>query len=76
MVAGAGAGFIPIISTKGINQIKKGDCNRRKKFIHTKSFITVFKDMDAIPRLPFYKTYSNVVLLVHFIVYHPNTFIP
>ena len=30
-----GAGFIPIISTKGINQIKKGNCKKKKSFMHT-----------------------------------------
>ena len=34
-----GAGFIPIISTKGINQIKK-------------KIYYILKNMDAIPRLP------------------------
>ena len=38
-----GAGFIPIISTKGINQIKKGNC-KKKNFMHTKRFIT-FKNI-------------------------------
>ena len=27
-----GAGFIPIISTKGINQIKKENCKKKVKF--------------------------------------------
>ena len=34
-----GAGFIPIISINGINQIKKGNCKKKKNFIHTKRFI-------------------------------------
>ena len=52
-----GAGFIPIISTKGINEIKKGNCNK-KNFRHTKRFIKFFKiwlqfRVGAIPRLPY-----------------------
>ena len=53
-----GAGFIPIITTKGINQIKEGKIARRKlSFIHTKRFNICFKiclqsRVGAIPRLP------------------------
>ena len=36
----SGAGFIPFISTKGIHQIKKGNCTKKKKIMHTKRFIT------------------------------------
>ena len=40
----SGAGFIPIISTKGINQIKKGNCKKIISFMHTKRFIIcIFK---------------------------------
>ena len=38
-----GAGFIPIISTKVINQIKKGKLEEKKSFMHTKRFNTFFK---------------------------------
>ena len=38
-----GVGFIPIILTKGINQIEKGNC--KKKFIH----IQKDKNIGAIP---------------------------
>ena len=54
-----GAGFIFIIFTKGINQIKKGKFLRKKlSFIHTKRFNTLFKiwvqsRVGAIPRLPY-----------------------
>ena len=52
-----GAGFIPIISTKGINQIKKGNWKGKKiSFINTKRGITLLKicmqfRLGAIPRL-------------------------
>ena len=49
----AGVGFIPIISTKRINQIRKGNC----KFYAYKKIYYIFKNMGAsrvgaIPRLP------------------------
>ena len=53
-----GAGFIPIISTEGINQIKRGKIVRKKlSFMHKKRFNTSFKRwvqfrVGAIPRLP------------------------
>ena len=52
-----GAGFIPIISTKGINQIKKGKLLKKLSFMHTKRFNTFFKGwvkfrVGAISRLP------------------------
>ena len=34
-----GAAFIPIIFTKGINQIKKENCKKKLSFIYTKRFI-------------------------------------
>ena len=55
------AGFIPILSTKGINHIKKGKMEE-KSFIHTKRFNKILKDgynsvwvqfrFVAFPRLP------------------------
>ena len=62
----SGAGFIPIISTKGRNQIEKGNYKKRKFFfIHIKRFIIFFRiwvqfRVGAIPRLPFELTYKNV----------------
>ena len=52
-----GAGFIPIISTKGIIQINKGKLKEKKSFMYTKRFNTFFKTwvqfrVGAIPRLP------------------------
>ena len=43
----AGGGIIPIISTKGINQIKK-----EKFFNADKNIYFILKNMGAIPRLP------------------------
>ena len=50
----AGAVFIPIISKKGINQIKKENCKKHKiSFMHTKGFITFLRfRVGAFPRLP------------------------
>ena len=55
------AGFIHIISTKRINQMKKENCKKKISFMHTKRFITFFKiwlqfRVGAIPRLPENKT--------------------
>ena len=44
-----GAGFIPIISTEGINQIKKGYCKKKKKFYAHKNIYYIFKIMGEIP---------------------------
>ena len=41
-------GFILIISTKGINQIKKANCKKEKKFYAYKKIYDIFKNMDAI----------------------------
>ena len=49
-------GFILIISTKGINQIKKGNCNIF--FMDTKRYIT------------FLKIWCNLYVWVQFHVYH------
>ena len=45
-----GPGFIPIISTKGKNQIKKGNCKKKIKFYMyiQKDLIQIFK-MSAFP---------------------------
>ena len=60
-----GAVFIPIISTKRINQIKK-IVRKKFKFMHTKRFNTFFKRwvqfrVGSIPRLPY--EISNYVLI-------------
>ena len=56
------AGFISIISTKGINQIKKGKLYKKNfSFMHTKRFNTLFKD-----------GFNSV--WVQFNVYHFNLF--
>ena len=52
-----GAGFIPIISTKGINQIERKIVRKKLSFMHTKRFDTCFKRwvqfyLGAIPCLP------------------------
>ena len=52
-----GKGFIPTITTKGINQIKKGNCKKKNKFHAYKRFITFLKILvqfcvGAIPRPP------------------------
>ena len=44
-----GAGFIPILSTKGINQIKKRNCKKKNKFYAYKKIYNIFKNMSAIP---------------------------
>ena len=51
------AGFIPIISTKGINQKKNGNCKKKINSMHTKRFIILLKawvqfHVGAILRLP------------------------
>ena len=51
-----GAGFIPIISDKGINH-RKENFKKKLSFIHTKRFHTFSKiwvqsHVGAIPRLP------------------------
>ena len=62
-----GAGFIPIISTKVINQINKGKLFKNKlSFMHTNRFNKFFKIwvqlcLGAIPRLPvFYLEFSMI----------------
>ena len=60
-----GVGFIPIKSTKEINQIKKGKLIE-KSFMHTKRFNTLFQRwvqfrVGAIPRLNLGQKY----LLLH-----------
>ena len=59
-----GADFIPIISIKGINQIKKGNCKKKIRFMHTKIFITFLKIwvqflVGAIPRQPFFNSVNK-----------------
>ena len=44
-----GLGFIPILSTKGINQIKKGNCKKKNEFYAFKKIYYIFKTMGAIP---------------------------
>ena len=57
----AGGVFIPIISTKGINQIKKGNCKKKKEFYAYKKMYYIFKNMGAIPRIP--KFIFNLLLV-------------
>ena len=62
-----GAGFIPITSTKGINQKKEGNCKKKISFMHTIRFITIFKiwvqfRVGAIPRLPI-GPYKSAILI-------------
>ena len=45
----AGGGFIPMISTKGIYQIKKGNCKKKKKFYTYKKIYYILKNKGAIP---------------------------
>ena len=57
--------FIPIISTKGINQIKKG---KKRSFMHIKIFnifskIWVQFCVGAIPRLPFFVTHRKAWMI-------------
>ena len=52
-----GVAFIPVIYTKGINQIKKGKLYGKVSIIHTKRvnnffFKWVLSRVGAIPRLP------------------------
>ena len=59
-----GAGFIPIIFIKGINKIKKGNCKKKIRFMHTKRFITFLKIwmqffVGAIPRQPFFNSVNK-----------------
>ena len=54
-----GAGFNPILSTMGINQIKK-EIVRKKSLMHKKRYFTFLKiwvqfRVGAIPRLPVYE---------------------
>ena len=42
------AGFIPIMSTKEINQIKKGKCRGKKCFAYKKKYY-ILKNMGLIP---------------------------
>ena len=54
------AGFIPIISSKEINQIRKGNCKKKAKFYAYKWCNTFFKRrvqfrVGAIPRLPIFE---------------------
>ena len=44
-----GTGFIPIISTKGINKIKKGNSKKKNMFYAYKKICYIFKNMGAIP---------------------------
>ena len=37
------SGFIPIISTTGMNQINNGKCKKKISFMHTKGFIRFLK---------------------------------
>ena len=49
LLSPGGGGFIPIISIKGINLIKKGNCKKKKtSFMHIKNLLQL-KNMGAIP---------------------------
>ena len=50
-----GAVFIPIISTKGMNQIKKGNCKKKYQFNAYKKIYYIIENIGAIPRLPDFK---------------------
>ena len=43
-----GVGFIPIISTKGINQIRKGNCKKKEYVLYIQKVYYIFKNMGAI----------------------------
>ena len=68
-------GFVPIISTKGINEIKKGNCKKKTKFHEYKKIYYIFRNMGAIrvgaiPLLPnkkrnhYKKSNSHVLVLL------------
>ena len=43
-----GAGFIPIISTKGINQIEKGNCKKSKYDLYLTCNPKSLKDFESL----------------------------